>query len=208
MSFSSFFSEQARKPKGLFGHIIMSTIFNIGNAKLNELVNETMSIQDNDFVFEIGFGTGKLIDKIAKQIKQGLIEGVDFSETMVSLAKKRNRIHITNGKIKILQGDFDEIPLKNEYYDKVCSVNTIYFWRNPEFTSRRVAEILKPEGKFIIGFEDIKQLEQRKLNDKVFHLYSKADVKNLLLKAGFTNGIDIKTKQFGSSVLNCLVATK
>ncbi len=77
MSFSSFFSEQARKPKGLFGRMIMSAIFNIGNTKLNDLVNETMSVQDNDHIFEIGFGTGKLIDKLAKQFEQGLIEGAD-----------------------------------------------------------------------------------------------------------------------------------
>jgi ubiquinone/menaquinone biosynthesis C-methylase UbiE len=204
MNFSSFFSEQARKPKGMFGHVIMSAIFNIGNAKLNELVNKTMSVQDNDHVFEIGFGTGKLIDKMARQIKQGVIEGVDFSEIMVSIAEKRNRAHIATGKVKIKQGDFDEIPLNKEYYNKVCSVNTIYFWKKPEFTARRVAVILKPEGKFVVGFED----KRRKLDSDVFHLYSKADVKKLLLKAGFSNIYEAKSKQFGSSALNCVVAIK
>ena len=35
----------------------MSIIFNIGNAKLNRFVNEIMSVQENDHILEIGFGT-------------------------------------------------------------------------------------------------------------------------------------------------------
>ncbi len=48
MSFSSFFSEQARKPKGMFGRVVMSAVFNIGNATLNDLVSEMMAVQDHD----------------------------------------------------------------------------------------------------------------------------------------------------------------
>ncbi len=84
MNFSTFFSEQARKPSGLFGRLVMSNIFNIGNVRLNRFVNEILSVQENDHILEIGFGTGKLIYEMAKQIDQGLIEGVDFSSTMVT----------------------------------------------------------------------------------------------------------------------------
>lgn len=208
MSFSSFFSEQARKPKGLFGRVIMSAIFNIGNAKLNDFVNETMAVQENDRVFEIGFGTGKLIDKMARQFEQGHIEGVDFSGTMISVAEKRNKANIAKGKVRILHGDFDKIPLKKEHYDKVCSVNTIYFWKNPDFTAKKIAGMLKPNGKFVMGFEDIEQLKLKNLSDDVFNLYSTADVEKLLLKAGFSNGVDVKSRKFGSTVINCVVAKK
>ncbi|MCD4675588.1 MAG: class I SAM-dependent methyltransferase [Desulfobacula sp.] len=88
MSFSTFFSQQAKKPSGVFGRLVMSAIFNIGNSKLNRFVNEIMSVQENDHILEIGFGTGKLIYEMARQMDQGLIEGVDFSSTMVSIAIK------------------------------------------------------------------------------------------------------------------------
>jgi ubiquinone/menaquinone biosynthesis C-methylase UbiE len=201
MSFSSYFSEQARKPKGLFGRTMMSAIFNIGNARLNELINEAMSIQDNDQIFEIGFGTGKLIHMMASQIKQGLIEGVDFSDTMVSIAEKRNKSHILKGKVNIQKGDFNGIPLKNRHYDKVCSVNTIYFWENPEQTLERIAEILKPGGKLVLGFEDNKRLEQSKFK-------SKHGIKKAILSTGFSNTFDIKSKRYRSTLLNCVVAIK
>lgn len=87
----------------------MSLIFDRGNAFLNDFVNELMAAQADDRIIEIGFGTGKLIYKMAQQIDQGCIEGVDFSKEMVSIALKRNKRYIANGKVKIKKGNFDEM---------------------------------------------------------------------------------------------------
>ena len=208
MNFSTFFSEQARKPAGLFGRIVMSVIFDKGNAYLNEFVNELMSVQANDHVLEIGFGTGKLIYKMAKQVKKGHIEGVDFSGSMVSIAQRRNKKYIADGKVKITKNNFNEILYKDNIFTKVCTVNTIYFWPKPEYTVKKIAGLLKPEGKFVVAFEDYKQLEQRKLNRNVFHLYSKDDVKNILINAGFSTDVGIESRIKGKSVFHCVVAIK
>jgi len=208
MSFASFFSEQAREPNGLFGRLVMSPFFDIGNASLIRLANEIISIQENDRVLEIGFGTGKLISKMANRIERGEIDGVDLSEIMVSVAEKRNRTHIAKGKVRLLHGDFDKTLFQTGYYDKVCSVNTIYFWENPADTAKKIAEILKPKGKIVLGFEGGEQLIQKKLKDDVYHIYSPKEIVSLLLSAGFSNGIDIQSRQFGQTELYCVVATK
>jgi ubiquinone/menaquinone biosynthesis C-methylase UbiE len=208
MSFSRFFSEQARKPTGLFGRLVMSIIFDKGNANINRFVYELMSVRKDDHILEIGFGTGKLIYKMAKRIDKGLIEGVDFSSTMVSIAQRRNKKNIAKGKVKIIKGDFDEISFQKESFNKACSVNTIYFWPEPENTTKNIADILKPEGMFVVAFEDIAQLEQKQLSNEVFRLYSKDDVKNLLINAGFSKGVSIKSREIGSTVLHCAVAIK
>ena len=186
----------------------MSNIFNIGNAKLNKFVHEILLVQKNDHILEIGFGTGKLINAMAKKIDHGLIEGIDFSSAMVSIARKRNRKHIARGHVKIRKGNFDEMTFKKGGFNKVCSVNTIYFWTDPKNTAKRIADILKPGGKFVAGFEDIAQLEQKQLNNEVFRLYSKDDVIKLLVDAGFSNKVSVKSREFGSSVLNCAIAFK
>lgn len=208
MSFSRFFSEQARKPTGLFGRLVMSIIFDKGNANINRFVYELMSVRKDDHILEIGFGTGKLIYEMAKRIDKGLIEGVDFSSTMVSIAQRRNKKQIAKGKVKIIKGDFDEISFQKESFNKACSVNTIYFWPEPESTTKNIADILKPEGMFVVAFEDIAQLEQKQLSNEVFRLYSKDDVKNLLINAGFSKGVSIKSREIGSTVLHCAVALK
>ena len=208
MNFSSFFSEQARRPDGLFGRMVMSIVFDRGNAFLNNFTNELMSVQTDDHIIEIGFGTGKLIHRMAQQIDKGVIEGVDFSKVMVSIARKRNKKNITNGKEKILEGNFDEMPFEKESFTKACSINTLYFWPKAAHTTKKIAEILKPDGKLILAFEDIEQLKQRKLNRDVFHFYSKDEVQKLLINAGFSKDISIVTRKKGKSIFHCIIAIK
>jgi len=208
MNFSSFFSEQARKPNGLFGRMVMSIIFDRGNAFLNNFVNELMSVQIDDRIIEIGFGTGKLIYRMAQQIDKGFIEGVDFSKVMVSIARKRNKKNITNGKVKILEGNFDKMPFEKEGFTKACSINTLYFWPEPAHTAKKIAEILKPDGKLILAFEDIEQLKQRKLNQEVFLFYSKDEVQKLLINAGFSKNVSIVTRKKNKLIFHCVVAIK
>jgi ubiquinone/menaquinone biosynthesis C-methylase UbiE len=208
MGFTNFFSEQAKKPTGFFGRFVMSKIFDKGNANLNQFVFELMTIQKNDHILEIGFGTGKLINEMAKQIDTGFIEGVDFSGTMVSIAQRNNKKHIANGKVKLLEGNFDEIPYENDRFSKICSVNTIYFWPDPEYTTKKITNILKPQGKFLAAFLDKSQLEKRPHSKDVFNLYSENEVENIFINAGFLSSVDIESRNIGSSIFHCVVGTK
>jgi ubiquinone/menaquinone biosynthesis C-methylase UbiE len=208
MNFSTFFTEQARRPDGLFGRLIMSIVFDQGNAFLNNFVRDLMSVQSDDRIIEIGSGTGKLISKMAQQIDKGQIQGIDFSKAMVSVARKRNKMNIAKGRVKIVKGDFDAMPYQKDTFSKACSVNTLYFWPKPVHTVKKVAHILKPDGKFIFAFEDIEQLKQRKLDQEVFHLYTKDEVQDLLFNAGFSNNIKIVSKKKGKLLFHCVVAKK
>ncbi len=208
MIFKKFFSEQAGKPNGIFGRVIMSRIFEKGNADLNNFMKELLSPEETDHILEIGFGTGRLISDMAVITKQGIIEGVDLSETMVSIARKKNRKYIEEGSVKIRQGSFEEMSYRDNFFDKVCSANTIYFWSDPEDTAEKILKILKPGGKLVIGFGDKEQLKKKALSSEVFRFYSHNEVKNILKNSGFTGGIDIMSKQGKSFILNCAVAVK
>ena len=206
MDFSTFFSEQARKPSGIFGQVVMSAIFDIGNAFLNNFVGELLSVQSGDHILDMGCGTGKLISKLSNQVSDGYLEGIDFSSTMVSKAQRRNRKNIRLGRVKIIEGDFDQLSYKNKYFNKVTSVNTIYFWPQPEYTAKKIANILTPGGSFVVAFEDIKQLERRNLNKNIFKLYTANDVIDLLANSGFSTDISLKSKSRGNQAFHCVVA--
>ncbi len=208
MSFSDFFSKQARKPSGLFGRIVMSRVFDKGNASLNNFMKELMSVQTDDLIFEIGFGTGKLIYDLVQKLERGHIEGIDFSDTMISMARKRNKKQIAAGKVQIQQGNFEETTFDENRFDKVCTTNTIYFWQNPEKTLRKIHYILKPGGRCFISFEDKAQLESMQLNSDVFQLYSNDDVIKLLRDAGFNQQVEVKSKENDPSLFHCAIATK
>jgi len=186
----------------------MRFVFDQGNAFLNNFVSELMAVKTDDLIIEIGSGTGNLIYKMAPNIDNGLIEGVDFSSAMVSVARNKNKKNIAKGSVNIVEGDFDNMPYEKEKYSKACSVNTIYFWPSPVHTAKKIADILKPGGVLILAFEDIEQLKQRKLNQDIFHLYSKDKVQDLLINAGFSTSVNIVSRKKGDLIFHCVVAKK
>jgi len=208
MRFSKGFAPQARKPSGFFGRIVMSQIFDKGNAFLNQCTKEFIAVNENDHILEIGFGTGQLLFEMAQYINGGVIEGIEFSEEMISIAAKRNKEYISQRKVKILKGNFDKCAFEKNTYDKICTINTIYFWQDPKKTAKKIAEILKPGGKFITAFEDIKQLQNRKLDENIFQLYSAFDVKDMLFNSGFLTDVSIETRKKGKMKYHCVVAIK
>ena len=161
MSFSKYFSRQAGNPSGWFGRWVMSLVFNLGNVELNEMMKSCLRIQKEDRILEIGCGTGKLINKIASSIVGGCIEGVEISETMASMARKRNTRNVRSGRVIIHFGDFNDLFFFENTYDSVCSCNTVYFWPDPLSTIKKACSLLKPTGKLIIAFEDKSRLEKK-----------------------------------------------
>jgi ubiquinone/menaquinone biosynthesis C-methylase UbiE len=208
MGFSDYFSRQAENPFGLFGRLVMSRVFNFGNAILNNMVKEILSVQSDDHILEIGFGTGKLMSELVDYLDQGQIHGIDTSGTMVSMARKTNKKALVDGRAKIWHGGFEEMECSDNVYDTVISVNTIYFWTNPESTVNKVFRVLKPGGKLILGFEDKAQMELKPISKDVFRIYSTDDVKNMLAMAGFDSETDIVSETREQMIYHCAVAIK
>jgi len=208
MSFTSFFSKQARKPSGFFGKLVMARIFDKGNITVNDLMKAALDLRVDDRVLEIGFGTGKLIAELARQIGGGLIEGIDFSKEMTALAAKRNKIHIARGNVILHQGNFEETEFAAERFDKACSANTIYFWPDPDHWTRKIHVLLKPGGKLVIAFEDQAQLREKPLDKGVFRIYSRAEIESLLNRNGFTEGVTFTSRKIDTQIFHCAAALK
>jgi ubiquinone/menaquinone biosynthesis C-methylase UbiE len=208
MIFSTYFSRQAEKPNGLFGRFFMSRVFEKGNAELNSLVLESLSIKESEHILEIGFGTGLILNKIAAILDKGLIEGIDFSELMVDMAKKKNKRYIEAGKAEIHSGDFDEVVFKDSSFDKVFTVNTIYFWKCPDATVSKIYRLLKPGGKLFIGFHEKSDMEKMPLNRDIFQYYSTPEITKLLSIHGQVNNIEIISKKGKRTTCYCAIATK
>ncbi len=208
MTFAAFFSEQARKPSGWFGRLVMPIVFDRGNAFLNRFVEEAMAIQPDDRVLEIGCGTGKLIKRMADTMDNGRIEGIDFSPAMVAIARRRNRKRMAQGVVTITEANVDKMAYPHERFTKVCSVNTIYFWKRPEETINNAMNALIPGGRFIVAFEDISQLQQKQLDADVFRLYTTIQVNQLLANCEHAEHVCLQTREKRGQLFHCAVATK
>lgn len=200
-------SRQARKPSGWFGRVVMSHLFNKGNAELNTFIKDLLELQEHDAVLEIGFGPGSLLRQMAQITSKGSVEGIDFSEAMVAQAEKTNQHYIAQKKVKIQKGNCDNLPYGQDSFDKVCTANTIYFWENPNAIFKEIFRVVKPGGKLVVGFRDADQMKNLPLSKDVFHFYTVDDVKTLLSNAGFST-VRLEKKEGHPFVSYCAVGTK
>ena len=208
MSYSDFFSKQARQPTGLFGRFFSTRIFDKGNAELNSFVQETLAVEKNDRILEIGSGPGTMIKEIADSVENVSIQAVDFSKPMVEVCRKRNKKHIKAGKVKVHLGDFNQIRFDDDCFDIIFSVNTIYFWDDPESTVAKIGRELKRGGRLVLGFHAKEEMEQRGLSDDVFRYYSPDEVISLLrADGGFREAVTI-SRDAQKMTCHCAVATK
>ncbi len=200
-------SRQARKPSGFIGRFVMSNIFKKGNNDLNCFVEEILELQPSSHVLEIGFGPGKLINKMALITTDGQVEGVDFSETMLAEAIKNNEQHISSNKVKIQKGDCKELNYANNTFDKVCSVNTLYFWNPPEKYLSEIFRVLKPGGHLVLGIRSSEQMNALPLDKNIFNTYSLNDAVNLVSTAGFSDA-HVQAREGVPFTSYCVVGTK
>lgn len=200
-------SEQSRKPTGWIGRFVMSKIFNTGNADLNDFAQQLLAIGKTDHVLETGFGTGKLIAAMAELAPEGKVAGIDFSATMLRQAERINHHHIENGTVELQLGECGKLPYPDNSFDKLCSINTLYFWADPEQYLREMLRVLKPQGKIVIGFRDEQQLSRLDLSGDIVSSYSQTEVLNLLINSGFSDTYTA-SKDGKPFVSYCAIATK
>jgi len=181
-----FVASQFRKPSGLLGRLIGN-----GMARGNELeahwTVDLLNIQPDMHVLEIGFGPGVAIQYAAQQAIQGHVSGIDFSETMVQLARKRNAAAIKSGHVDLRQGDVRSLPYGDEAFDRVFAIHCIYFWAEPIAYLQEIRRVLRTDGVLAITIlpKDKWLLHRRQPPADVFTLYNGSEVAQLLADAGF-----------------------
>ncbi len=127
---------------------------------------------------------------------------------MVAMAHRNNKKHINSGKVKIHLGDFEQAKFDADSFDKIYTVHTIYFWKNPGDTIAKIHRILKPGGRLAIGFRDKSEMEKMPLNKDIFKYYSAHDLKELLLNHGALDDIEVVYKKDDPKMNYCAVCTK
>lgn len=177
---------QLRKPKGKDG-IDVGNFMNKGNAFINQLVFELAEPMSREKVLEIGPGNGKLIETYLKGKKSVQYFGIDYSEDMVKEAIKANKKLIARGNVSIREGQFENIPYEDNKFDKVFSINTIYFLNDALEGLAEVFRVLKKGGQVVMGMRPKGLPDLDNLTKYGFIFYSEDEIYRLFENAGFKN---------------------
>ena len=184
-AFQAFFSRQLAKPTGLFGRLFTARWLEKANAGMNALTLDSLALVPGDRLLELGFGSGYLLEKVLSHRRCDFAAGVDLSSEMVDRVGARLRAYIDAGKAQIRHGDIEAIPFADGEFSKLCTVNTLYFWRDPQRALAECRRVLKAGGRLALCFNAKSEMLKWPGHVHGFTLYELAEVEALLAAAGF-----------------------
>lgn len=179
-------ARQLAHPSGLIGRLFIARWLDKASVEMNKLTLEQLAIEPEDRILEVGFGGGDLLEKVLSSRPCEFVAGVDLSADMVSLVGRRLRRYILAGRVEVRCGDIEALPFGDGEFTKLCSVNTLYFWRNPSAALAECRRVLKRDGRIVLCFNSKEELALWPGHKHGFRLYDLAEVESLLKIAGFT----------------------
>ena len=111
-----------------------------GNLFQSELLALKQVVPVGKKGVEIGIGSGIFAEKL------GIQSGIDPSEKMLAIARKRGR--------NVVKGVAENLPYPNASFDYATFITSICFIDNPGKAIMEAHRILKPKGEIIIAIID------------------------------------------------------
>jgi ubiquinone/menaquinone biosynthesis C-methylase UbiE len=136
-------------PRGLVGRML-------GEQMVRQHVPETtwtislLDLRPEEQILEIGFGAGRAIELVASQATHGHVSGIDLSQEMVRAGTRRNAKAIKAGQVTLHHGDVTTLPFADRQFDKVFSIQTLYFWTDPLQALTEIFRVLQPGGILVV----------------------------------------------------------
>lgn len=177
-------AKMLRRPEGEFG-IKVAFRMNDSNKNIIRWAIEKLSIEKGDNILEIGFGNGAHISEILQGTEKTKYTGLDISETMVNLVKKEYAEEINLKQVVFHLGSSSEMPFSNDTFDKIFTVNTIYFWESPADHLKQIYKVLKPGAVFCLAFKSKFFMQNLPFVQHGFIHYDQREGTELLEAAGF-----------------------
>lgn len=147
----SHFYDQFRLPRGPLGRVagrVMSQ--RSSNVERSRWTVELLELQPDARVLELGYGPGLGIEAAVESTPEGHVVGIDHSDTMRTMASKRNAAAIRSGHATLLVGDAQDPPADLGSFDAIFCCNVWMFWTDPDAAIGRLVQLLEPGGKLAI----------------------------------------------------------
>jgi ubiquinone/menaquinone biosynthesis C-methylase UbiE len=122
--------------------------------KLLDLVVESSGVKDGEKVLDIGCGTGLLSLKFLGKA-DCIIYGIDNSPEMLEIFKDKIKELNLSDKISLELGDAENIDFEDGEFDIIASTVTLHHVKGKYPVIKKIYELLKPGGKFLIGDIDV-----------------------------------------------------
>ncbi|WP_160136846.1 class I SAM-dependent methyltransferase [Chryseobacterium sp. c4a] len=175
-------AQNLANPQGEKG-VEIGEMMNATNIGMTLESIRTLLIEDDENILEIGHGNADHVKSILSLAKGLKYTGIDISETMNMEAKRLNQKFEDQTEFVLYEGV--KLPFENETFDKIFTVNTVYFWENPVEFLNEICRVLKDKGTFVLTFGQRDFMEKLPFTAYNFTLYNNDEMEELVSKSHF-----------------------
>ncbi|MCC9063005.1 class I SAM-dependent methyltransferase [Flavobacterium piscisymbiosum] len=177
-------ASQLKHPTGEKG-IEMGNMMNETNINMTRHSIQNLQIEAGNKILELGHGNAGHVEFIFEQAENIKYYGLEMSELMFQEARQTNRNYVSQKQAFFSIYDGNTIPFEDNSFNKVFTVNTIYFWQEPEKLLSEIYRVLQSKGILCITFAEESFMKQLPFTQFEFELYSTEKAEKLIEKSSF-----------------------
>jgi len=177
-------ASQLKHPSGEKG-IEMANMMNETNINMTKHSILNLNISNENRILELGHGNAGHVEFLFEQAEKPKYYGLEMSELMFQEARQINRNFVSQKQAFFSIYDGNTIPFEDGSFDKIFTVNTIYFWQKPEELLSEIYRVLKSNGTFCLTFAEEDFMKTLPFTQYEFELYSTQKAQELIKKSEF-----------------------
>ena len=112
-------------------------------------VLEQLNILPYQHLLEVGYGSGKMLQAVARKLKIGFMAGIDCSVSMYERATRRNRRAIEDQLLQLHIGSLYQLPYPSHYFHTIYGTNIHLSWKDPAMEYLRLSNLLRTDGRLV-----------------------------------------------------------
>jgi ubiquinone/menaquinone biosynthesis C-methylase UbiE len=197
-------AEQLRCPNGDRA-IEIGKLMNESNRVLIDKTIEKLLAKTGVKILEIGPGNGNHVAQILESSQDLYYEGLEISAEMYNEAIEENKKYVEEDRafFRLYEGKL--LPYRDQCFDIIISINTIYFWKDSSSFFDEITRVLKPNGKIIITFIHRETTEKQEFLSTNFQHFSHDEFMKLIIQknlkvSSFTINKENATNKAGKSI--------
>jgi SAM-dependent methyltransferase len=160
------------------------SLMGFANAKPNAIALAALGLRDGESLLELGCGPGHALQALLRAPHLAQVIGLDWSETMLAQAARRNRPALEAGRLALVRGDFASLPFDDESADAVLAVNVVYFMT--AVAAGEARRVLRPGGRLVLYATHGSAMRRWPFAGRHSHrLFDRKRLAALLAEAGF-----------------------